>query len=55
MIDHLDTPAGHMLICLVVLLLGGAFHLFGIPKADDLIVGGSAALFACMRAKNSNA
>ena len=47
--DHLDTPGGHMLMCLVLVLLGATFHLFGVPKGEDLIISGSGALLFAMK------
>ena len=45
----LDSPGGHIAVCLAVVVLGAVFCALQIPKGEDLIVGGASALFACMR------
>ena len=47
--EQIDTPSGHILVCLALILIGAAFHKASIPKSDDLIVGGSGALMMAMR------
>ena len=52
--ERIDTPSGHILVCLLLVLIGAAFHKLTIPKADDLIVGGSGALMMAMRSAAKN-
>lgn len=49
-LSALDSPGGHIAVCLVVVVLGAVFCSLQIPKGEDLIVGGASALFAVMRA-----
>ena len=53
LVATLDTPGGHMLMCLLVILVGAGFALLKIPKAEDLIIAGSGALFISMRGRGS--
>lgn len=39
MFDAFDTHGGHMVVCLILILVGAAFIKFGIPEGRDLIVG----------------
>lgn len=48
-LEELDSPGGHMLVCVLLILLGATFHLIGVPKSEDLIMGGSGALLMAMR------
>ena len=48
-LSALDTPGGHILVCMALIGIGALFHACGVPKAEDLIVGATAALFAAMR------
>lgn len=48
-LDSLDTPGGHILVCFVLILTGTGMWFFHVPKAEDLIVGASAVIFAAMR------
>lgn len=47
-LDSLDTPGGHILILLVLLVLGWAM------KSTELLVASMGALFAVLRATQSN-
>jgi hypothetical protein len=38
LIAWLDTPAGHILVCFALLVIGAVFALAGLPKAEDIIV-----------------
>jgi hypothetical protein len=38
--DVLNTNGGHIVVGFCLMLLGGAFFKFGIPKGEDLIVVG---------------
>jgi hypothetical protein len=53
LVSTIDTPGGHMLVCLLVILLGAAFAWLKLPKSEDLIVAGSATLFQAMRGRGS--
>ena len=53
-LEALDTPGGHMLVCLLVVLIGAAFCRVAIPKGEDLIIGGSGALFMAMRGRRTD-
>ena len=48
-LESLDTPGGHMVTCIGVIVLAALLHKWGIPKMEDLIVGAGAVLFAAMR------
>jgi hypothetical protein len=50
-VELLDTPGGHMVVCLLLVFIGAGFHLMQVPKAEDLIIGGSGALFMAMRGR----
>lgn len=49
MFERLDTPGGHIAVCFILILTGAGLYLLHIPKAEDLIVGGGAVIFAAMR------
>lgn len=53
-LQEVDTPGGHILVCLLVIALGAGFCALRIPKGEDLIVGGSSVLFMAMRAAKSH-
>ena len=36
--DMLDRPAGHIVVCLALIVMGATFSKLGIPKAEDLII-----------------
>jgi hypothetical protein len=52
--NDLDTPGGHLLVCLALILLGAIFTKFGIPKAEDMIVGAVGVLFGSMRGRGGS-
>ncbi len=52
-VASIDTPGGHSIICLLVILIGAAFCLLKIPKGEDLILMASGALFAALRGKGA--
>lgn len=47
--DQIDTPGGHICACFLLIAIGAAFFKFGIPKAEDLIVGATGVMFGAMR------
>jgi hypothetical protein len=49
----LDTPGGHMMLCLFVLFLGAGFCLAKVPKGEDLILMAAGALFGALRGKGA--
>ena len=49
----IDTPGGHSVICLLVILIGASFCLLKVPKGEDLILMASGALFAALRGKGA--
>lgn len=51
-VGEIDTPGGHITICVLLLLLAAAFHKFQVPKADDLIVFALATMGRSMLGKN---
>lgn len=48
----LDTPGGHIIIGVGVILIGGAFLKVGIPEGKDLILFASGALMRSMLGQN---
>lgn len=38
MLNALDSNGGHILVCVLLLLLGAAFYLGHVPKSEDVIV-----------------
>jgi hypothetical protein len=55
MVEHIDTPGGHIVVCLVLILMGAALWKLGIPKSDDLIIGATGVLFGSMRGRGTDA
>jgi hypothetical protein len=53
-IGQLDTPGGHILCCLVLILLGAGLWKLGVPKSDDLIIGATGVLFGSMRGRGGS-
>jgi hypothetical protein len=49
----MDTPGGHILVCLAVIFIGAAFYFFKVPKGEDLIMMASGALFMAVRGKGA--
>lgn len=47
--DCLDSPGGHIFVCLVLILLGAGFAWLKLPKAEDIYIGAVMVLFAAMR------
>lgn len=47
--DSINSTGGNMIVCLLVIVTGAVFYRLGIPKAEELIMGGSGALFMAMR------
>jgi hypothetical protein len=37
-LNSLDTPAGHIIVCFTLILIGAIFVKLSIPKAEDLII-----------------
>lgn len=50
----LDTPGGHMLVCVFIILLGAVLYHLKVPKGEDLMVAGAATLFQAMRGHGSD-
>lgn len=50
-LSQLDTPSGHIVVCLVLILVGAALWKLGVPKSDDLIIGATGVLFGSMRGR----
>jgi hypothetical protein len=50
-LDDLDTPGGHILVCLLLICLGAALVKAHIPKSEDIIVGALGVLFGSMRGR----
>jgi hypothetical protein len=50
-LDNLDTPGGHIIVCLTLILLGAALWKCAIPKSEDVIVGAVGVLFGSMRGR----
>jgi hypothetical protein len=48
-IQLIDTPGGHILICVLLIFIGAGMWKMGMPKSDELIVGATAVIFAAMR------
>jgi hypothetical protein len=38
MLEKIDTGGGHIVVCLLLLLIGAGFFLSHVPKAEDVIV-----------------
>jgi membrane associated rhomboid family serine protease len=49
-LSALDSPGGQIAVCLTLVILGAVFSLLQLPEGKELIIGGSSALFAVMRA-----
>jgi hypothetical protein len=54
LLDTLNTPGGHILILLMLVVGMTAATAFGVPKADDMCVGSFGALLAILSGKISN-
>ena len=52
-VASIDTAGGHLIVCLIVILIGAAFCALKIPKGEDLIMAGSGALFMSMRGRGA--
>jgi hypothetical protein len=52
-IQMIDTPGGHILVCIALIFIGAGMWKFGMPKSDELIVGATAVIFAAMRGDGS--
>lgn len=48
----LDTPGGHVLVGVILILIGGVFLKLSIPEGKDLILFASGALFRSMLGQN---
>jgi hypothetical protein len=48
-LDAIDTPGGHIIVCILLIGIGAGMWKLGMPKGDDLIVGATGVLFAAMR------
>lgn len=53
-LTELDTPGGHIMILIFLLLLGAFFYGVGIPKGEDIIVGSFAGLLVDLKGMISN-
>ena len=53
-IAQLDTPGGHIVVCLLLIVMGALLYKAGIPKTDDLIVGATGVLFGSMRGRGGS-
>jgi hypothetical protein len=45
----LNTPHGHIIVCLFLIVLGAVFTKLQVPKGEDLIIGATGVLFMAMR------
>jgi hypothetical protein len=54
MLDAIDTPGGHIVVCLALILIGTGLLKIGIPRGEELIVGAGAVLFAAMRGRGGD-
>ena len=53
-VASIDTPGGHVIVCLIVMVFGFVACKLGIAKeGGELITGGAAALFLSMRGRGS--
>jgi hypothetical protein len=50
-IAQVDTPGGHILVCLTVIVIAVGMFFLKIPEYKDMVVGALAVLFAAMRGK----
>lgn len=48
-LKELNAPHGHIIVCLILILLGAGFIKLGIPKGEDMIIGSTGVLFMAMR------
>ncbi len=49
----LDTPGGHMAVCIMLIVIGGGMHKFGLTvQGDTMITSASAAIFFAMKGQN---
>jgi hypothetical protein len=49
----IDTPGGHVIVCLTLIALGASLTWFRVPKGEDLFVAATAAVFLSMRGRGS--
>ena len=54
-IQMIDTPGGHIVVCIILIFVGAGLWKLGMPKGDDLIVGATGVLFAAMWGDGSKA
>jgi hypothetical protein len=54
-IAQVDTPGGHIMVCLVVIAMAIGMYFLKIPEYKDMVVGALAVLFAAMRGKGGAA
>jgi len=54
LLAQLDTPGGHIVCCLILILLGAGLWAVGVPKSDDLILGATSVLFGSMRGRGGS-
>lgn len=50
-LSSLDTPGGHIVVCLALMILGAAFIKAHVPKGEDVIVGAVGVLYGSMRGR----
>lgn len=48
-VANVDTPGGHILVCLLLIGIGVVLLKVGIAKGEDLIVGATSVLWAAFR------
>jgi hypothetical protein len=49
---ELDSPGGHIAVCIGLILLGAALSKFSVPKAEDLIIFALGTMGRSMLGKN---
>lgn len=53
-IGQIDTPGGHILICLILIAIAAGLWALHVPKSDDLMVGAMSVLFGSMRGRGGS-
>ena len=53
-IGQIDTPGGHILICLLLIGIAAGMWMCHVPKSDDLMVGAMSVLFGSMRGRGGS-
>lgn len=52
MFDPIDTPGGHVVVCILLLAVGALFVKIGVPKGEDMIVFSLGVLARSMMGKS---